>query len=248
MSARQRRPLRTAGVWDALTAAVRDLAAESGRAGLDIVDVGGGTGGLAVPLAALGHHVTVVDPNPNALATLDRRAADAGVERRVWAVQGEAASLPEVVGAGGADVVLCHGVLEVADDPVVAMAGVREALRLGGLASVLVAQRYGAVLARAVAGHMRDALEALTSADGRWFDGDPLRRRYDEADVCEMVTAAGFQIATLNGVRMFADLVPGTVADEPIELEALYALEQAAATNPHLRRLAGHLHVLATAR
>ena len=54
------------------------------------LDLGGGTGGLAVPLAELGHHVTVVDPSPDALAALARRAGEAGVADRVTAVQGDA--------------------------------------------------------------------------------------------------------------------------------------------------------------
>ena len=57
------------------------------------LDVGGGTGGFAVPLAELGHRVTVVDPSPDALAALQRRAAEAGVADRVRAVQGDAAGL-----------------------------------------------------------------------------------------------------------------------------------------------------------
>src|SRR5207247_4070895 len=47
-------------VWDALQAV-------TAGAVLDVVDVGGGTGGFAVPLATLGHRVTVVDPSPDAL-------------------------------------------------------------------------------------------------------------------------------------------------------------------------------------
>ena len=48
-------------VWDVLRDIVSARVVETGRQALDIVDVGGGTGGLAVPFAALGHNVTVVD-------------------------------------------------------------------------------------------------------------------------------------------------------------------------------------------
>ena len=37
---------------------------------LEVLDLGGGTGGVAVPLGEAGHHVTVVDPSPDALAAL----------------------------------------------------------------------------------------------------------------------------------------------------------------------------------
>jgi 2-polyprenyl-3-methyl-5-hydroxy-6-metoxy-1,4-benzoquinol methylase len=97
-------------LWDVLRAVVAARVAETGRTALDIVDVGGGTGGLAVPFAALGHDVTVVDPSPDALAAAQRRAAEAGA--RLISVQGEAASLDGVVGAAAADQIICHNVLE----------------------------------------------------------------------------------------------------------------------------------------
>src|SRR5580658_8641491 len=84
-------------VWDVLRDVVSDRIAETGRQALDIVDVGGGTGGLAVPFAALGHNVTVVDPSPDALAAAQRRAAEVAAQLSV--VQGEAASADSLVGA-----------------------------------------------------------------------------------------------------------------------------------------------------
>ncbi|MGN6246636.1 MAG: class I SAM-dependent methyltransferase, partial [Motilibacteraceae bacterium] len=92
-----------------------DTTADTTAGALDVLDVGGGTGGFAVPLAREGHRVTVVDPSPDALAALERRAAEAGVPVR--AVQGDLSDLLDVVPAAGADVVLVHGALEHADDP-----------------------------------------------------------------------------------------------------------------------------------
>ena len=63
-----------------------------------------------------------------------------------------------------ADVVLCHGVLEVVDDPAAALATIREVLRPGGTLSLLVAQRHAAVIARAMAGHFPQALALLADA------------------------------------------------------------------------------------
>lgn len=245
VSGKQRNPVRSAVVWEALTGALDRLAAEFAAQELEIVDVGGGTGGFAVPVAQLGHRVTVVDPSPDALATLARRVSGAEVGGRVRGLQGDAAGVPELLGRESADVVLCHGVLEVVDDPEAAVAGVRAVLRPGGLASVLVGQRYGAVLARTVAGHLGDALEVLTSPDGHWAAGDPLPRRYDEASVGELLAGAGLQVRDVHGVRTFTELVPGTVADDPATVAALYELEAAASVDAALRSIAGQLHVLA---
>jgi S-adenosylmethionine-dependent methyltransferase len=71
--------IRSSLVWDVLSAVVSARVAATGRPALDIVDVGGGTGGLAVPFAALGHNVTVVDPSPDALAAAQRRASSSAI-------------------------------------------------------------------------------------------------------------------------------------------------------------------------
>ncbi|NUP34683.1 MAG: methyltransferase domain-containing protein, partial [Streptomycetaceae bacterium] len=104
---RRRSSMRTAVVWQVLRDALDRRAADTGRAALDVLDTGGGTGNFAVPLARLGHRVTVVDPSPDALAALERRAAEAGVTDRVAAFQGDAQALFDVVEPGAADVVLC---------------------------------------------------------------------------------------------------------------------------------------------
>jgi S-adenosylmethionine-dependent methyltransferase len=241
---KQRHPVQTAVVWDTLTRALERLSADLGKSTLDVVDVGGGTGRFAVPAARLGHRTTVVDPSPDALATLARRAAEAGIESRVRAVQGDAAALVDLIGSESSDVVLCHGVLEVVDDPVAAIAAVRAVLRPTGLASVLVGQRYAAVLSRAITGHIAVALEVLTSADGPGVAGD-LPRRYDEYSIRDLLAGAGLRIAELHGARTFTELVPGAVADDPAAIEALYELEAAASVDPALRAIAGQLHVLA---
>src|SRR6266508_4276422 len=149
---------RTAVVWMVLR---RELAA-AGRP-LTVVDVGGGTGGFAVPIARAGHHVTVVDASPDALAALARRAAEAGVAERVRGVQGDGDALAGLVAANSADLVLCHSLLEVVDDPGTVVKSVAGTLRPGGAASVLVANRAAAVLARALGGHF-DLADVLPSA------------------------------------------------------------------------------------
>ena len=126
-------------VWDVLRDVVSARVVETGRQALDIVDVGGGTGGLAVPFAALGHNVTVVDPSPDALAAAQRRAAEAGA--RLTAVQGEAASLDSLTGPKAADLVICHNVLEYVDSPADAMTAIAAVLRPSATVSVPRARR-----------------------------------------------------------------------------------------------------------
>ena len=148
-------------VWDVLRDVASARVAETGRQSLDIVDVGGGTGWLAVPFAALGHNVTVVDPSPDALAAAQRRAAEAGA--RLIAVQGEAASLDSVAGTKAADLVICHNVLEYVDSPADAMTAIAAVLRPSATVSVLASNAVAAVLHRALAGRFTEARQLLES-------------------------------------------------------------------------------------
>jgi 2-polyprenyl-3-methyl-5-hydroxy-6-metoxy-1,4-benzoquinol methylase len=211
--------------------------------GLRIVDVGGGTGGFAVPLAQAGHTVTVIDASPDALAALTRRAAEAGVAGRIQAVQGDADALADLVPPGEAHLVLCHSVLEVVDAPAEVAGALATTLRPGGAASVIVANRAAAVLARATAGHLETAAALLSDPEGTSGRADTLRRRYDTESAGALLTKAGLQVVEVHGVRVVADLVPGTVLER--DPEALVAFELATAARPPYRDIATQLHLLA---
>ena len=135
-------------VLEAELKAARARGAEHPR----VVDVGGGSGGWAVPFAAAGCRVTVVEPSPNALATLQRRAEEEGVSELITVVADDSDALGRYVEAGSADLVLAHGLLEIVDDPAAVLAALATAVAPGGAVSVLVANRHAAVLHRALVG------------------------------------------------------------------------------------------------
>ncbi|MEU8676701.1 methyltransferase [Streptomyces sp. NPDC048560] len=242
---RPRASLRTAVVWEVLKDALDRRVKATGRDTLDVLDTGGGTGNFAVPVARLGHRVTVVDPSPNALFALERRAAEDGVAERVSGVQGDVLGLFDVVERGSYDAVLCHGVLEYVDDPAEGVRNAVDALRPSGALSLLAAGLGGAVMARALAGHFTEARHALSDPAGRWGDGDPVPRRFSADQLTELVVAAGMEVGAVHGVRVFADLVPGGLVDtEPGAVEALLKLEAAVAELPSFHAVATQLHVL----
>jgi SAM-dependent methyltransferase len=244
---RKRDGARSALVWDVLRDVVAERAARTGRAALDIVDVGGGTGGFAVPFAALGHRVTVVDPSPDALAAAQRRAAEVPVA--LTAVQGEADGLDALVGEAAADLVICHSVLEYVDSPADAMAAIARVLRPGAAVSVLAANVVAAVLHRALAGRYAEARHLLTAeeeerAAGTAAEGGAgVPRRFTLASLTALIEGAGLRPGAAHGIRVFAGLLPGAGAD-PVTADDLRALEEAAAVYPALRDIAARLHLL----
>jgi SAM-dependent methyltransferase len=231
--AARRAQARTAVLWSALRG-ILDAGAERGA--LDVLDVGGGTGGFAVPIAELGHRVVVIDPSPDALAALGS----------LRAVQGDLAGLLDLVEPGSVDLVLCHGVLEMTDDAAGGLKAVADTLRPGGVASVLVANRTAAVVARALGGHFAEARRALEDPRGRFGAQDPLDARFDEPQLRGLLADAGLTVESVHGVRVFTDLVPGALIDAaPHHASDLAALEAAVADLPEFRAVASRLHAVA---
>jgi S-adenosylmethionine-dependent methyltransferase len=240
-------PARTAAIWAALSPVI-----ESGRP-LRVLDVGGGSGMFAVPLAQLGHDVTVVDPSADALATLHRRADAVGVGARVRGLQGDGDRMHAVLDsapAGGSgipgdqfDLVLCHSVLEVVDDPVSTLREIAGVLRPGGQLSIATANRAGAVLARAVSGHPKEARALLADQDPAPGRARPARRRFSPPELLDLVTGAGLLPGEWRGVSVVVDLLGASSGADPA---AIRDLELALAGTSPYRDVATGLHVLAT--
>ncbi len=238
--ARRHRSVADAFLLELLTRQLDDWQRRSGRSEVHVVDLGGGTGTFASRLADLGYAITVIDPSPDALASLQRRTDDrlrstSANSPRIRGVQGDASELVELLGPNAADVVVCHRVLEVVDDPAEALRGMAEVLRPGGVLSLVIAQRRSVVLSQAMSGQVELARRT-------WNDPS----RFDLDRVGELVVAAGFRVLATDGVGSVA----GYLAESLMESEAglyseLLALEREVSGDPAFRALAPLAHLFA---
>ncbi|MGH8793787.1 MAG: SAM-dependent methyltransferase, partial [Stackebrandtia sp.] len=147
---------------------------------------------------------------------------------------------------GSARLVLCHSVLEMVDSPQSALDAIAQALAPGGAASLLVANRAGAVLSRAAGGHLTAAAAILDDPDGRTGDRDTLLRRFDPDSLDALVRHAQLVPEQLHGVQVVADLASSAPREaEPGALPALLDFELTAASRSPYRDCAAGLHVLA---
>ena len=231
---RRRRSVSQARLSEILIAALDGWSVD--HPGREVVDLGGGTGGMAIGLGERGYRVRVVDPSPDALAALGRRTAEVHLNDSVSGLQGDATDLVEVVGAASTDLVVCHKVLEVVDDPDQALAAIRTVLRPGGALSLVVTQRHAVVLTQAIGGHIAQAHR--TWAAPGMFDRDR---------ILALVRRAGFEVVATHGVGAIADHVAESVLDSEAGAHAeLLALEAEVATDAAFQALAPLLHVFAT--
>ena len=105
---RLRLDLAFANLQDVLPQATRSLHA---------LDLGGGTGAIAVRLARLGLFVTLLDASLPMLDFARRAAREAGVSERIELKHGDAAQWAKLFDTGPCDLILCHNILEYLDDP-----------------------------------------------------------------------------------------------------------------------------------
>ena len=203
-----------------------------------VLDCGGGSGTFAVPLAQAGADVTVVDISIDALATLNRRAVEAGVADHVFALQGDLENHFDVLSGRSFELVLAHGILEVLDEPAAAFDVMAAVLAPGGLLSVLVTNPAAGVLNRALSGDVQAAARDLADLDDR-------EARVGPASIRELCAHRGLVIESVQGVGVFTELIPGAALDAPGAREALAELEAASAVRSPFTEIAARQHLLA---
>lgn len=213
--------------------AVRGWQGDRPAGSIRVVDLGGGTGGMGVALASAGYDVTVIDPSPNALASLQRRAAEAELSDRLRGVQGDASSLVDLVGPDAVDLVTCHEVLDVIEDKSAAVAAMATVLHPGGAASLLVRQRYRRIMLKARVGNFADARQALA---------DP--GRLDQGRMRTLLDGAGLRVVSIRGLGAVLGAVNEELLEAPGARGEVLALEDEISRTPDMWSLAAQLHVL----
>lgn len=119
--------------WRRLVAAILGDPSHADVPRLRVLDVGTGTGMLALLAAELGHDVTGVDLSEAMLAQARHKSLDSGLAVD-WRI-GDAEALP--VDLVGFDAVICRHLLWTLPQPATALAGWCKATRPGGLVAVI---------------------------------------------------------------------------------------------------------------
>jgi S-adenosylmethionine-dependent methyltransferase len=185
-----------------------------------VLDVGGGDGMDALPLARAGHDVTIVDPSDAWLDEARRRAHAAGTS-----ITTVAAGLDDLP-AGDWDLVLCHFVLRYRDGTTDDIASLARHVRPGGRLSIMDVNPDGRVLRELVNRGPAAALEELDAERARVETFHTDARKVDLPTTTSEAAAAGLTPVGVFGNRIANDLlVDDTAKHDPAFFEQLLALE-----------------------
>ncbi len=211
----------------------------------ELVDVGGGAGHQALPLARDGYHVTIVEPSGEML----RRAADmlAGeseeVRSRVTLVQAAGEDAVSAVGGKQFAGVLCHAVLQYLDDPLPLLSALAGLAQDAGVVSLAVKNQPALVMPAALAGRWS---EVLASFDGNGSTcGLGVETRADTVDeLTGWLGSRGVRAVAWYGVGFFTDWwQPFDSVSEDVDPDLLEAELQASRRDPY-RQLGRMFHLV----
>jgi S-adenosylmethionine-dependent methyltransferase len=213
---------------------------------LRVLDVGGGTGAMAMRLTRLGLHVTLLDSSQAMLDFAQRSSREAEVAERLSVREGDAGELANLFQAGSFDVVLCHNILEYVDDPGAVLCGAAPMLRnSSAILSVMVRNRAGEVMKAAIRGG--DLVAAENAVAAEWGEealyGGKVRL-FSAESLQAILTEASLTMIAARGVRVVSDYLPPQLS-RSTEYEKIFELERKLGRRPEFAAVARYIHCLA---
>ena len=210
-----------------------------GSGPLRVLDVGGGDGSDAAPLAAAGHDVTVLDPSAELLA----RAAARGLAT----VRADLEDLGSL-GLGEFDLVLCHNVVQHLPSTAAVVGALAGVVGAGGAVSLMAPNPAAEVLTAAIRrAALAEATALLDAPTIRTVTFEHDVRRVEADEAIGALAAAGLGDVTRYGVRCVTDyLADDERKGEPAFFAELEALELALCDREPYVRTARMWQVVAT--
>ncbi|MCA1633772.1 MAG: methyltransferase domain-containing protein [Acidobacteria bacterium] len=210
------------------------------------LDVGGGTGALALRLAADGWGVAVLDSSAAMLALASASARRAGHSSRVSFQVGDAARAAEIFPPASFDLVACHNVIEYVEDPAAVVKAVGAAARRGAVLSLLARNRAGEAMRAAIKSHdleaARHALVAASATESLY--GGPAKL-FDAESLRALASDAGLEVLASRGVRVVADYLPAALSHAEEDYARLLDFEHTLGARDDFAAVARYVQVIA---
>lgn len=226
--------------------AAANLERHVGQRPLHILDLGGGNGRDAVPLAKQGHTVTVLDFSAEMLVNGRLLAESEGVS--VTFQEGDVRYLTDDFGEASFEVVLCHNVLQYVGEGITAvLQAIHHVLKPGGLLSLIITNPHAELYAQALRDYnLQAALSSLDNPTHYVATFDTTIARYTDDALKEMLQTAEFTLLHQYGIRALCDFIADNdIKYDPDFYANLETLELALSDREPYKFLARFYHFIA---
>jgi S-adenosylmethionine-dependent methyltransferase len=210
-----------------------------------VLDVGGGTGFASIHLARMGYEVVLLDGSEQMLRIARQDAEACSVTPRISFCHAESGQLRELFTAESFDVVVCHNLLEYADDPSTTVRDIAHVLRKDGVISLLVRNRAGEVLKEALKSADWELATANLTAETvvDTLYGNRMRL-FAPADLKDLLSQAGLEVVAEHGVHVFFDYL-GSENLTDAAYAKIFELELKLGARPEFFAIARYIEVIA---
>jgi len=215
-----------------------------------ILDIGGGTGRWAIPLAEMGYMVVLTDISSKMLEVARRKVRERGLGDRILIVKADAQDMPEFEDCSF-DMALAQGdVLSYCQDPLRAAREAFRVLKPGGHFVASLDNKFSLLCGAISEGKFFKARRALREGRVEHEDehGKFSIRCFSPEEARHLLEQAGFEVVRVSGKLVLWPLLSGEgkrrALEEPNFLRLYFRLELELCTEPSLLGAAHHLEVV----
>jgi ubiquinone/menaquinone biosynthesis C-methylase UbiE len=207
---------------------------------LRILDGASGNGLISAFLLERGHHVTMLDSNPDMLKEAQQLLTKLNVLERCTLIEGDLVKTAELFPPETFDLVLSHHIVEYLENCPVVLSGLKRICVKGGELSLITLNPVSEVVRAAVWSKdptlVRSKLTDL-SFDAHWFGKATL---YPREQIIDWAEECGWLLQDFRAIRVLADYIPDEKLTDK-ELETLLDIEKKLASLEPYRRFGRYI-------
>lgn len=208
-----------------------------GNGELNVLDVGSGVGEVALRFAAMGHKVTMLEPQACLLETAEERARQQLPDRTGYMrfLNERIEDLHECQ-ADEFDLIICHETIEYVDDPLRAFNVITRVLRPRGMLSLVFVNRYGLIMEKVIKeGNIREGMDTFEMEEFTTRLHSGRGHLYSDVELMSLLEPLGYNIEGQYGLLVFSKYVDCSLFEDGQCYKGMLELEERAGEEPHLK-------------